>query len=105
MNAYTEGFNMSLDEKLKKGIIGESVVKIIGTAADYAISRADPDFGGVDFHVKKIDRRRGTRQLERGMVTDLQVKTSSNWKLNDGHVVYPLESKTFNDMVQRAKFG
>lgn len=90
---------MPIHETVRKSIIGESAVRIIGSVAGYSLSKPENDYG-VDFHVKRIAAR-GRRLIEAGAVVDIQLKTTSVYEIREGHVIYDLESKTFNDMVQR----
>lgn len=43
----------------------------------------------------------GSRRIETGYAVDFQLKATTNWEYRDGGVVYDLEVKTYNDMVQR----
>ena len=43
----------------------------------------------------------GTRRVESGFAVDFQMKATINWEHNGPDVVYDLEAKTYNDMVQR----
>lgn len=90
---------MPMHETKQKSIIGESALRIIGTVAGYSLSKPEEDHG-VDFHVKKIASR-GGRLVEMGGILDLQLKSTSSYQERDGHVIYRLESRTFNDMVSR----
>lgn len=43
----------------------------------------------------------GTRRVESGFGVDFQMKATTNWEHREGNVVYDLEAKTYNDLVQR----
>lgn len=43
----------------------------------------------------------GSRHVDDGYPVDFQMKSSTNWSLDEDHVVYDLESKTYNDIVNR----
>ena len=65
---------------------------------------------GVDFDVKKLTplRRGGAvRYLESGQVIQLQLKatTQASVIVEEGHVRYDLEAKTYNDLVDRRTLG
>ncbi len=94
---------MPLAENDQKSIIGESALTIIASLAGYSLVPPPKD-KGVDFSVHKIAQR-GTRTIDMGGVVDIQLKSSSRYSEDDGHIVYDLESKTFNDMVYRNAFG
>ena len=44
---------------------------------------------------------RGNRRVNSGISLDFQAKATTNWKLQDGHIVYDVEAKTYNDLVSR----
>lgn len=43
----------------------------------------------------------GKRRVESGFAVDFQLKATVNWEHDGSDVVYDLEAKTYNDMVQR----
>ena len=47
----------------------------------------------------------GGRRVESGFSLDFQLKASKNWTINENHVVYDLEAKTYNDLVLRRSSG
>ena len=46
--------------------------------------------------------RRGDRLLETGFALDFQTKASVDWTRENDNVVYSLEAKAYNDLVQRS---
>lgn len=44
---------------------------------------------------------RGTRRVTTGFHLPFQAKSTVDWTLQDGEIVYDLESKTYNDVVTR----
>lgn len=46
---------------------------------------------------------RGTRRVISGFPLPFQAKSTVDWEIKDGHVVYDLESKTYNDIVSRTE--
>lgn len=67
---------------------------------------------GVNYSVKKtydygVDGQfsavvsRGIRRIDTGFPLDFQAKATVNWELVDGSIVYDLEAKTYNDLVDR----
>jgi hypothetical protein len=46
---------------------------------------------------------RGTRRVISGFPLQFQAKSTINWVIKDDHVVYDLESKTYNDVVSRTE--
>lgn len=45
---------------------------------------------------------RGKRHVNSGIPLDFQAKATVDWEIRGDHVVYDLESKTYNDMVTRS---
>jgi Domain of unknown function (DUF4365) len=45
----------------------------------------------------------GTRRVESGFAVDFQMKATVNWEHQQTNVMYDLEAKTYNDLVQREK--
>jgi hypothetical protein len=43
----------------------------------------------------------GNRRVESGFGVDFQMKATTNWQHKEENVVYDLEAKTYNDLVQR----
>lgn len=46
---------------------------------------------------------RGKRRVISGYPLPFQAKASTNWFIKDGHVVYDLEAKTYNDIASRGE--
>ncbi|WP_066967331.1 DUF4365 domain-containing protein [Rhizorhabdus dicambivorans] len=44
---------------------------------------------------------RGRRRITSGFPLQFQAKATTRWSMDEGHVVYDLEAKTFDDMVTR----
>lgn len=44
---------------------------------------------------------RNRRRIISGIPLPFQAKSTINWEVKDGHVIYDLESKTYNDIVSR----
>jgi hypothetical protein len=43
----------------------------------------------------------GNRHVETGFAVDFQMKATTTWEHKESNVVYDLEAKTYNDLVQR----
>lgn len=56
---------------------------------------------GVDGHFNVVVQRPNGRRAVSGHALDFQAKATINWKLKDGHIVYDLEAKTYDDIVSR----
>jgi hypothetical protein len=46
---------------------------------------------------------RGSRRVETGFPLQFQAKSSINWEHKDGHIVYDLATKNYNDLVTRSE--
>jgi hypothetical protein len=75
------------------------IYAIAGVAGvNYAINK-NYDYG-VDGQFTPVVNR-GGRMIDSGFPLDFQAKATINWELSDDHIVYDLESKTYNDIVLR----
>jgi hypothetical protein len=70
------------------GIAGLNVQ--IGARHDY----------GIDGTLRAVVIRDG-RRVESGVLVDFQLKATYNWSIDGSHIVYDLEVKTYNDLVNR----
>jgi len=64
---------------------------------NYSANRYDY---GIDGHFIPV-KRRGSRFIDTGFPLDYQAKATVNWELKDGKIVFDLEAKTYNDLVER----
>jgi hypothetical protein len=55
---------------------------------------------GVDGQFQPVVMR-GARRISSGHPLDFQAKSTVNWELSDGKIVYDLEAKAYNDIVSR----
>jgi hypothetical protein len=55
---------------------------------------------GVDGSMYNV-RVGGGRHVDDGYPVDFQMKASTNWSIDGDDVIYDIEAKTYNDMVQR----
>lgn len=56
---------------------------------------------GIDGHFYEVVSR-GSRLVNSGFPLDYQAKATVDWALANGHIVYDLEAKTYNDIVSRS---
>lgn len=61
--------------------------------------KGPPDYG-VDATIHHVAERNG-RHVESGHSLDIQLKATTNWIDSDEAVLYDLEAKTYNDLVER----
>lgn len=57
---------------------------------------------GIDGHFVSVTKR-GNRLVDSGFPLDFQAKATIDWELKEGHIVYDLEAKNYNDMVERSE--
>lgn len=88
-----------ITEQHTKEMISTSFLKAVAAMAGTNLSYDVYDYG-VDgtFKPVVID---GARYYTSGFPLDFQLKSSINWEINDNHVVYDLEAKTYTDMIRR----
>lgn len=56
---------------------------------------------GVDGSIRVVQVREGRRLLVCGHSLDVQLKATTNWIFENDEVVYDVEAKTYNDLVDR----
>ncbi len=64
-----------------------------------SISNFDKDFG-IDGTFRQITAI-GNRRFTSGYALDFQLKASINYLIESEYIVYDLEAKTYNDLVDR----
>ena len=55
---------------------------------------------GVDGAIRVVKQHNGRRLLS-GHSLDVQLKATTNWQVEVNSIVYDLEAKTYNDLVER----
>ncbi len=84
----------SIEEYISISCIG-AIVSRAGATYD-VVNR---DFG-VDITVRRVDSLNGKR-MDMGGVFDCQLKATINWGEKDNHVIYDLDSETYNKLLYR----
>lgn len=87
-----------ITEELCKEQLSKSYVLAVGSMAGFNHGNYDNDFG-VDGFFKEV-LNRGGRRCTSGNVLDFQLKSTELWKITDGHIVYNLDVKNYNDLVE-----
>lgn len=80
--------------------LSRAYVYAIAAKAGLNIGTRDLDYG-VDGTFHPVRVLPGGRHLGSGYPLDFQLKASKNWTAENGHIVYDLEAKTFNDFIAR----
>jgi Domain of unknown function (DUF4365) len=78
-------------------------VQAIAAQAGVSMSYFNLDYG-FDGTFRSIRRNWGTRLVTQGFGLDFQLKASINYMTEPEYIVYDLEAKTYNDLVDR-QFG
>jgi len=77
-------------------------VYALSAMAGVALRGAHVHDYGVDGSFSPVVEREGRRAVS-GFPLDFQAKSTVKWEIVDGHVIYDLESKTYNDIVLRTE--
>ncbi len=90
-----------ITEKHAAERLSRAYVQAIAAGAGLNIAVTDLDYG-VDgtFHDVRVCNG---RHFQSGYPLDFQLKASKGWTIDNGHVVYDIEAKTFNDLERRRK--
>jgi hypothetical protein len=75
------------------------IYAVAGMAGANYIIKSVYDYG-VDGQFVPVTSRNG-RRVSTGHPLDFQAKSSINWQMSGGNVVYDLEAKTYDDIVTR----
>jgi hypothetical protein len=85
----------------KESLSRAYITAVVGQARQQLKWGSEYDYG-VDGQVKKIVQKSwGLR--ESGFGFDFQAKSSTNWELREGHLIYDLEVDNYNDLVERSE--
>ncbi|MCW2395305.1 MULTISPECIES: DUF4365 domain-containing protein [unclassified Sphingobium] len=86
-------------EHIKENLCAAHIYAVAGMAGVCLGLRNVNDYG-VDGQFDPVITR-GSRRIISGIPLPFQAKSTINWEVKDGHVIYDLESKTYNDIVSR----
>ncbi len=91
--------------------LSNSFIQILASIKKYKLNKPK-DTGGVDFSITydvEMKRNGKSRFIESGKYVDLQLKAttkgSSLITITESEVKYDLESKAYNDLIDRKKMG
>lgn len=93
---------MPITEQHTKENLCAAHVYAICASAGVLLGTAHVHDYGVDGVFNTVIHR-GCRRVVSGFPLDFQAKSTVNWEVVDDHVVYDLESKTYNDIVSRSE--
>jgi hypothetical protein len=86
-------------QQIIQELLSVAHVQAVAARAGVSISNFDKDFG-IDGTFRQISTI-GNRRFTSGYALDFQLKASTNYTLESEYIVYDLEVKTYNDLVQR----
>jgi Domain of unknown function (DUF4365) len=86
-------------QQIIQELLSVAHIQAVAARSGVSISNFDKDFG-IDGTFRQIATI-GNRRFTSGYALDFQLKASTNYILEPEHIVYDLEVKTYNDLVQR----
>jgi hypothetical protein len=86
-------------QQIIQKLLSVAHVRAVAARTGVSISNFDKDFG-IDGTFRQISTI-GNRRFTSGYALDFQLKASIDLTLEPEHIVYDLEVKTYNDLVQR----
>ncbi len=87
----------------KESLSRAYITAVVGRARHNLLWHREFDYG-VDGQVLQL-RKSGDRIRETGFRFDFQTKSSVDWAIEAGHIVFDLEAKAYNDLVERTQNG
>lgn len=83
--------------------LSQACVRAIAACAGASVTRPNKDYG-IDGSFNPI-RQRGNRYLQSGYALHFQLKASTKWQTRGQAIVYDLEAKTYNDLIDLQREG
>lgn len=87
---------MSITVQHQKEALGQAYVRAVIAKAGFNFGKSEHDYG-YDGTIKEVVNR-GGRYVESCFGINFQLKSSCDVTFENGHVVYDLESKNYNDL-------
>lgn len=84
----------------KKEALGQAYIRAVIASAGYNFAKSDFDYG-FDGTIKDVFNRAG-RYHENGFGMNFQLKSSCDIQIENGQVIFDLESKNYNDLVEES---
>ena len=95
---------IGIPENSQKEQYSIAYLSMIAATAGFNFNHPEKDYG-VDASVKEVEKRKNGRISETGIGLDFQLKATQRWKCsNDNKIIYSLEVKNYNDLLDR-KYG
>ncbi|WP_165359622.1 DUF4365 domain-containing protein [Lichenibacterium minor] len=90
-----------ITEQHTKEILSRAFLLAIAGRAGFNVHKGELDYG-VDYIVASVRYSAArSRYIEDGPNIHLQLKATVDWEIDGDRIVYDLEAKTWNDMVER----
>ncbi len=90
-----------ITEQHTKPILSRAFLLAIAGRAGFNVHRGEFDYG-VDYIVASVSYSAArSRYVEDGLNIHVQLKATVDWHIDGDEIVYDLEAKTWNDMVER----
>lgn len=91
---------MSITVQHQKEALGQAYVRAVIAKAGFNFGKTDFDYG-IDGTIKEVINRNG-RYVDSCFGINFQLKSSSDVSFENGCVIYDLESKNYNDLVEES---
>ena len=98
--SYKKVRYMSITVQHQKEALGQAYVRAVIAKAGFNFGKSEHDYG-YDGTIKEVVNR-GGRYVESCFGINFQLKSSCDVTFENGHVVYDLESKNYNDLVEES---
>lgn len=92
--------HMSITEQHQQEALSQAYVRAVIAKAGFNFGKSDYDYG-IDGTITDVINHNG-RYSETGFGISIQLKSSRKVTFENGHVVYDLESKNYNDLVEQS---
>lgn len=89
--------NSTTPKQSRQECLSEAFVHAIASFAGLTVQWRSRDYG-IDGSFKKV-LHHGERFIESGVPLDFQLKSTTNWEVSDGFIIYDMEAKTYNDFI------
>lgn len=99
--AKVSRIQMLTENHAKEGLCRAGVSAIVAAARHNLSLKSEFDYG-IDGTVQQLGNR-GKRRLSTGVSFDFQLKASCNWSVDGSDIVYDLEAKSYNDLVESGR--
>lgn len=88
-----------IDENKKKCRIGEGCLYAVVSSSGHLLKKTNlEDDYGTDFEILELEEFAGEIH-DLNIFFGIQLKTSTNWQLQDNEIIYDLEAKAYNNMI------